>query len=52
MKNFLRITFVLLLLAVTGSTATRGQNSTPAGPIGGFGGPYPNCDPNGVCTPN
>lgn len=45
MKNFLRVTIVLLLLAATGSTATLKQSSA-------FGGPAPICTPDGACLPN
>ena len=46
MKNFLGITFVLLLLAATGSTATLKQRL-----IGGFGGPVPTCGDTNPCMP-
>lgn len=43
MKNTLRITLVLLVLAVTGSAAAPEQSN--------FDGPGPQCTPTGVCSP-
>jgi len=46
MKNTLRVTIVLLVLTTMASPIVEHKPSQPA-----FGGPVPNCTPDGICNP-
>lgn len=49
MKNILRVTLVLLVLAATGITSQKTKTST----LNFGGGPMPQCGPNGdPCLPS